>query len=575
MKSFLFLLLFFIIISCDTTNKAECTDNCDYIGQLLCTDLTVKVCQKEDNGCLEYKFLQDCKTGETCVDNQCYFEEEDLCKDVICKNNEVCKGKSGVCVCVSGFHLLNNECIEDECTNEETEEEICNHGIKTRTCTDGVWEDYSICGCDTNWSGVECDECIEGFHLLNNECIENECENEETEDRSCNHGVETKTCIDGVWGDYSACECNLGYSGELCNECTEGFHLLNNECIEDDCTNEETEEEICNHGKKTRTCIDGVWGDYSTCECDDNWSGENCDIDDTNCSCPHGSCVNFICICEPDYISTNNNFYKLNAFQLDLETNIWKSQGYDTNEKKLNMNANIYNSCSYAEDWYKVNLELGETLNITIKFTHQDGNLDLYFYNDTLDTPIFTRKTFTDDEKMIITIRESGIHYIKVVGVNTNQNNYSMKVEKSCDYDSRLNLCIPNNCSVISSSNIKKYLYCEKRINWNSAKIFCENFNSYLATINDQIEDGFISSNTDSNIFIGLNDKNREAGNNRTSPYWIWVGSNSSTPSYRNWANQEPNDASNQATEDCVLKTRLGWADIPCISINHFLCEFN
>ncbi len=493
MKLFLFFLITLLFISCDNNVvDTSCEDSCDYIGQFQCNKNSLEICQKDNNGCFRYEFIQNCKTDEVCADNQCTLKK-DTCEGVTCSENEICEVQEGegVCVCKTGYHLDGENCIENVVAPCEgvtcSENEICELGVCV--CKAGFYLDGDNC--------VECTEARIVLHACNN------------------HGNKVISCSNGVWGD-EICECDTGWSGVNCESCKIGYHDESGECVED----------------AVNSCAD-----YITRE--------------------------------------SNNDSKETAFELDF-TDIWKSRGYDNNEKNLNTNANT-EDCNYAEDWYKIDLNIGEDLLIDIKFTDSDGNLNLYLYDNSESfISIQSSRSKTNNENINTMVSREDTYYIKV---SKEQNIYSMKVEKKCNYNDDFGECISSKCTIINSTvDEHKYLYCKEKIVWNDAKNFCENFGGYLATINNQAEDNFIKNNITTDISIGLNDKENEAGNDGLSSNWKWI-ENDSGPTYRNWDTREPNDGGPMGNEDCVLKKASGkWNDISCDSFfskNHFICEFD
>jgi len=83
---------------------------------------------------------------------------------------------------------------------------------------------------------------------------------------------------------------------------------------------------------------------------------------------------------------------------------------------------------SYDEDWYKVYLgAVGETIDVTINFTHANGDLDLELYNSS-GTRIDYSTSTSNQEIVSYTISSSGYYYIRVFGYQGATNSYGMNV---------------------------------------------------------------------------------------------------------------------------------------------------
>ena len=75
-----------------------------------------------------------------------------------------------------------------------------------------------------------------------------------------------------------------------------------------------------------------------------------------------------------------------------------------------------------------MNLEAGDTIKVTIRFNHAQGDLDLELY----DTNCWRRTwsmTGTDDEQMVYTVDTNGDYNIRVYGWALAENSYDMEIE--------------------------------------------------------------------------------------------------------------------------------------------------
>jgi len=81
-------------------------------------------------------------------------------------------------------------------------------------------------------------------------------------------------------------------------------------------------------------------------------------------------------------------------------------------------------------DYYAVDLEAGQQIDVTVRFTHEDGDIDARLYPPGEDSR-FVREgsSSTDDEELSYTAEENGTHYVQVYGYDYHSNTYSMEVE--------------------------------------------------------------------------------------------------------------------------------------------------
>ena len=122
-------------------------------------------------------------------------------------------------------------------------------------------EVYNIVGTRIAWgTDGASGSCNSTYYDYCADCIENT-----TEDQTCglnNRGVETRTCTDGGWGPWGACN------------------------DPDVCVDDTTSSQACglnNRGTQSRTCTTGQWSDWGTCndpdECvDDAIENQNCGL---------------------------------------------------------------------------------------------------------------------------------------------------------------------------------------------------------------------------------------------------------------------------------------------------------
>jgi hypothetical protein len=92
--------------------------------------------------------------------------------------------------------------------------------------------------------------------------------------------------------------------------------------------------------------------------------------------------------------------------------------------------------CSGDADYFRVFMENGDTLTIDLLFTHADGDLDLYVYDED-DTHVTSGQglSVTDDEQVIFTLDDATCtlsslcpHFIAVKGYNGAENLYDIMI---------------------------------------------------------------------------------------------------------------------------------------------------
>ena len=87
--------------------------------------------------------------------------------------------------------------------------------------------------------------------------------------------------------------------------------------------------------------------------------------------------------------------------------------------------------CFNDDDWYVVDLAVGDTLDVVIGFTHDPflGDLDMELYGSDCATWLGSSRSETDDERIVYTAASGGKHYIRVFGWEGAVNAYDMTVQ--------------------------------------------------------------------------------------------------------------------------------------------------
>jgi hypothetical protein len=110
------------------------------------------------------------------------------------------------------------------------------------------------------------------------------------------------------------------------------------------------------------------------------------------------------------------------------------------------------------------------------------------------------------------------------------------------------------------------YAICTKTMSWEDARDACEANGYYLAVIDDQGEQNFLTSKTGTQHWIGYSDLDEEGD-------WQWIGGNSN---FTYWGGGQPDNAGGDPGEDCAVMRWWGsgqWNDTVCTSNFRYICE--
>nr|P07439.2 RecName: Full=Lectin BRA-3; Flags: Precursor [Megabalanus rosa]BAA02556.1 lectin BRA-3 [Megabalanus rosa] len=106
------------------------------------------------------------------------------------------------------------------------------------------------------------------------------------------------------------------------------------------------------------------------------------------------------------------------------------------------------------------------------------------------------------------------------------------------------------------------------QVRWNDAQLACQTVHpgAYLATIQSQLENAFISETVSNNrLWIGLNDIDLEG-------HYVW--SNGEATDFTYWSSNNPNNWENQDCGVVNYDTVTGqWDDDDCNKNKNFLCK--
>jgi hypothetical protein len=94
---------------------------------------------------------------------------------------------------------------------------------------------------------------------------------------------------------------------------------------------------------------------------------------------------------------------------------------------------NYSNLILLDDDWYKVDLSVGDTFTATARFNGSAGNLDLYLYSTDAMTLLASSAHSSGDMESVSVVGalDSGYYYVKAVPADSGIANYSLELERS------------------------------------------------------------------------------------------------------------------------------------------------
>jgi hypothetical protein len=336
----------------------------------------------DDHG--TYSFDVDCCTpqcdGKICGDDGCGLScgscpgEQDACVDGACVCQPSCDGKQcgddgcgGDCGTCEGEQ---DACIENQC--------ICQPSCDGKQCGDDG------CGGDCGGCEGEQDACVE------NQCVcQPSCEGVVCGDDGCGgscgicEGIQ-EACVDG------ACVCQPTCEGKQCGDDGCGG----------DCGSCLGVQEVC---------VDFL------CVCQPACEGKACGDDGCQGLCGQcskvESCQDFQCLCSDDGgFESNNNYQTATA----IEPGSYPGLAI----------------CTGDVDWYKFTVPAGKTIQISVLFPHNDGDIDIFLYPEfEWSKPAKISASSNDNESIIYPTPVQKTFYLKVAGAtNPDSNGYDLNL---------------------------------------------------------------------------------------------------------------------------------------------------
>ena len=85
--------------------------------------------------------------------------------------------------------------------------------------------------------------------------------------------------------------------------------------------------------------------------------------------------------------------------------------------------------CSGDDDFFGVDLKAGDTVTVTILFSHAQGDLDMILFGTDCSTELSRGHSTTDNEQVTGTATADGTYYVMIYGYHGAENSYDMVIE--------------------------------------------------------------------------------------------------------------------------------------------------
>ena len=222
------------------------------------------------------------------------------------------KSGDGTCLCNKGFTGIQcNKCLPGYYGNDCKPCDNCNgHGVCIGTASTltivGEQQQLGTCKCYYPFKGTNCNQCIPGLFGTN---CDLKCDSTTCTNGVCSSSTSSSTA---TTTNTSICKCNQGYQGTDCNQCIDGYDLLDdntnnnnnnnkkkcifnytNYCIQNQSKTQVNSNNYMNYyGKTCNLCSDTTCNGHGKCNsgingggyctCNDNWFGTACNKNQTN-----------------------------------------------------------------------------------------------------------------------------------------------------------------------------------------------------------------------------------------------------------------------------------------------------
>lgn len=336
-----------------------------------------------------------CDNGE-CVEGECE-------RDADCPAGQVCLLAAGVCV--EPQCLQNAECPEGQYCDPEDRK--CKEGcVDSSNCPEGELCNPNTQACEPDAECADDSDCGERQVCRDDKCFDVDC----VRDADCIGAGEFCNT------DSNTCELTEGFcTSDL--DCEDGFRcdVENNTCEEIQCPE-------CPEGTFCNEEVGECWECVTDEDCGE---GGECDLAehvciDTRCQgdedCGEGEfCDRITGECELDEECQDDNFEPNNAQEEARALGEGEFEGLSV--------------CEGDEDWFDIELQAGDGLEIAAAFSHAAGNLDIELFDPTLRR--VAAGTSSNDDERIFTegLSRSGIYKLRVFGVEGVENkSYSLSV---------------------------------------------------------------------------------------------------------------------------------------------------
>ena len=342
----------------------------------------------------------DCPGTQVCEQGACV---EGLCaRDSDCGDGQICLENSGICV--TPECLTNADCDSGEFC--EPDDKKCRPGCgSSADCAPGFICNPNTRACESDSTCSGDDDCAEQEVCRDAKCESVECTTDDHCPASEACDASTNTCRprEGFCDDDSDCDadsrCDLERNVCVeagCGDCPDGTTCNEEagecwECARDSDCGEDGECNLTDH-----TCVE------SRCLTDDDCPG------DDRCNRISGQCEAREA-CQADSFEPNN------ARESARQVGVGQFSGLSV--------------CEEDEDWFTLNLSAGDTLTLTIAFSHIEGNLDMELYNPN-GQRVGASSSNSDNEEIIAgDLALSGAYRARVFGLDGAVARYSLTVD--------------------------------------------------------------------------------------------------------------------------------------------------